>query len=104
MTLGDFCVVRPVTARTNQDTQSSHYQAHHNLAALCFGIALANRVFDSESVNHQHTIGRPVGAAVEAINEALKAGTMSAVYRYQRTFLHLRHGIAPDSGEDERDF
>ena len=104
MTLGDFCVVRPVTARTNQDTQSSHYQAHHNLAALCFGIALANRVFDSECVDHQHTIGRPVGAAVEAINEALKAGTMSAVYRYQRTFLHLRHGIAPDSGEDERDF
>ena len=104
MTLGDFCVDRLVTARTNQDTQSNHYLAHHNLAALCFGIAMANRVFDSECVNHQHTIGLPVGAAVEAINRVLRVGTMSEVRKYQRTFSHLRHGVVPQSGEDERDF
>jgi hypothetical protein len=104
MTLGDFCVDRPVTARTNQDTQSNHYLAHHNLAALCFGIAMANRVFDSECVDHQHTIGLPVGAAVEAINRVLRVGTMSEVRKYQRTFSHLRHGVVPQSGEDERDF
>ena len=104
MTLGDFCVNRPVLAASNQDTQSNHYQAHHNLAALCFGIGLANRVFDSETVNHDHTVGLPVGAAVEAINLVLKAGTMTAVRQYVRTFSHLRHGTVPDSGEEERDF
>jgi hypothetical protein len=102
MRLGDFCVDRPVTARTTHDMQSNHYLAHHNLAALCFGIALANRIFDSESVCHRHTVGLPVGAAVEAINSVFKAGTMSEVRKYQRTFSHLRHGIAPDSGDDER--
>ena len=104
MTLGDFCVPRPVTASSQRDGQSNYYLAHHNLAALCFGIALANRVFDSESVNHQHTIAPHVGAAVEAINKVLKSGAMSELKKYQRTFFHLRHGIAPESGEDERDF
>jgi hypothetical protein len=104
MRLGDFCVDRPVTARTTHDMQSNHYLAHHNLAALCFGIALANRIFDSESVRHQHTVGLSVGAAVEAINRVIKAGTMSEVRKYQRTFSHLRHGNTPDSGDDERVF
>jgi hypothetical protein len=36
----------------------------------------------------------PVGAAVAAINEVFKAGTMSEVRKYQRSFFHLRHGIA----------
>ena len=104
MTLGDFCVDRPRTAAGNQDTQSHHYQAHHNLAALCFGIGLANRIFDSESVNHDHTVGLPIGAAVEAVNKVLKVGTMTELRKYVRTFAHVRHGTVPDSGEDERDF
>ena len=104
MAMGDFCIKRPVTAFNQRDTQSHHYLAHHNLAALCFGIGLANRVFDSESVNHDHTIGLPVGAAVEAINKVLKAGTIYELRKYARTFSHVRHGSMPDSGEDERDF
>lgn len=104
MNMGDFCVKRPATASNQQDTQSNHYLAHHNLAALCFGIALANRVFDSETVNHTHTIGRPVGAAVEAINKVLKVGTMTELRKHVSTFSHLRHGVVPDSGEDERGF
>jgi len=104
MTLGDFCVKKPPTAKSNHDKQSNHYFAHHNLAALCWGIALANRVFDSESVNHKHTIAHPVGAAVEAIDKVFASGTMTTLGKYKFTFEQLRHGIAPDSGDDERDF
>ena len=101
--LGDVCVPRPVTANTSHDTLSNHMLAHHNLAALCYGIALTNRVFDAENLHHKHTIGRLVGAAVEAIGNVLQEGTMSAVSKYKRPFLHLRHGTL-DSGEDERKF
>jgi len=104
MTLGDFCVKRPLGAKTNHDTQSNHYLAHHNLAALCWGIALANRVFDSESVNHNHTISHPVGAAVEAIDRVFATGTMTGLAKYKLTFEQLRHGIAPDSGDEEREY
>ena len=111
MTLGDFCVKKPPTAKSNHDTQSNHFFAHHNLAALCWGIALANRVFDSESVNHKHTIAHPVGAAVEAIDKVFASGSMTTLGKYKFTFEQLRHGIAQvrhgiatDSGDEERDF
>ena len=102
--LGDVCVRRPVTANTYHDTLSNHILSHHNLAALCYGIALANRIFDGENVTHQHTVGCNVGGTVEVIENVLKAGTMSALQQYKRKFLRIRNGAIPDSGEDERDF
>ncbi len=105
MTLGDFCVASPGAAKRYRDTQSNHYMAHHNLAALCFGIALANRVFDGENVDHNHTIATATGAGVEAINQVIKAQTMDELDRYKKTFEALRHGsITFDSGDDERMF
>ena len=104
MTLGDFCVPKNVTASSYRDTQSERYWAHHNLAALCWGVALANRVFDSESVNRQHTIARPVGAAVEAIDRVFASRSFATLSQYQYTFQALRHGVLPDSGEDQRTF
>ena len=105
MLLGDFCVDRGVHAGNTLDKLSNIYLAHHNLAALCFGIAAANRIFDAENVDHNHTIGVPAGAAVEAINKIFKVGTMTELWKYDRTFSHLRHGLPPvTSGEDEREF
>ena len=75
--------------------QCIHYLAHHNLAALCWGIALANRVFDAESLNRNHTIGRNVGAAVEAIDRVFKARSTVRLAAYQSVFARLRHGFTP---------
>jgi len=63
MTMGDICVRNTSFANTRRDQQSNHYLNHHNLAALCYGVALANRVFDSEGVTKKHTIAEHVGKA-----------------------------------------
>jgi hypothetical protein len=105
MTLEDFCVQKSPTATSYRDTQSNHYLAHHNLAALCWGVALANRVFDSEIIDHKHTIAYPVGAAVEAIDTVFAlGGSMTALRKFKFTFDQLRHGAQPDTGDEERDF
>jgi hypothetical protein len=100
MVLGDFCVPKPPKANRYRDTQSNHYLAHHNLAALCWGISLANRVFDSETVNRQHTIARVVGEAVEAIDKIIASGTMSTLTKCRPSFVALRHSAK--SADDER--
>ena len=81
--------------RQSPIVQCNHYIAHHNLAALCWGIALANRVFDAESLNRNHTIGRNVGAAVEAIDRVFKARSTVRLAAYQSVFARLRHGFTP---------
>ncbi len=104
MLLRDFCVNRPVTARSYHDMLSNHLLAHHNLAALCFAINLANRVFDAETVTHNHTIAPHVGAGVEAIDEVLKSGSEFKLRQYQATFANLPNGKIYDTGEEQRTF
>ena len=91
MVLGDFCVPRPPKSTMFRDTQSNHYLAHHNLAALCSGIALANRVFDCEIINGSHTIASAVGEAVEAIGTVIASGQMSTLEQHRRCFAGVRH-------------
>ena len=100
MVMGDFCV--PTKNGSYRDQQSNHYLAHHNLAALCWGIALANRVFDAEGLNGLHTIGRAEGAAVEAIDRIFKSRSLVTLASYQSTFARLRCGFKPTGGEVER--
>jgi len=102
MTLGDFCVQVPPTASYYRDQLSNYLMAHHNLAALCSGIALANRVFDGESLGHNHTIARPVGAGVEAIDKVLSSMSMIELGRQRDTFEELRHGELPTSDDEMR--
>ena len=101
--MGDFCV--PGSRRNNfyRDEVSDALWAHHNLGALCWGIATANRVFDAEGFTHDHNFAMPTGAAAEAIEAIFKEGTMSALNRYQSTFDRLPHTGNYSSGEDSRD-
>ena len=50
MTLGDLCVKQGANKRHYRDAQSDMYVVHHNLAALCYAVASANRIFDSKSL------------------------------------------------------
>ena len=104
MTIGDVCINRPLTARGQHDTLSGQLMVHHNLAALCWAIALANRVFDVERMSRAHTIVPHVGAAVEAIETVIKSGSEYQLSRFQTTFANLRHGYSEsfDSGDDDR--
>lgn len=108
MVMGDFCVPKPPTYSNYRDIQSYHYLAHHNLAALCWGVALANRVFDAEAITRGHTVATSVGAAVEAIERVIASGSMQTLHAHQTTFSRLRHGlvydIANDPGEGDRAF
>ncbi|MBN9315051.1 MAG: hypothetical protein J0I99_04885 [Devosia sp.] len=103
MTLSDFCVSRPPTAMSFHDKLSNHLLAHHNLAALCWGISLANRVFDSETVDHHHSIVPHVGAGVEAIDRVLASGSLATLATYKPTFAMLRHSDAYDTGDEHRE-
>jgi hypothetical protein len=102
LVMGDFCVPGQVHTRYYRDQLSETYAAHHNLGALCWGIATANRVFDAESVNHDHTVALPVGAAAEAISKVIASGSMQTLESFSGTFAALRHGRVPDSGDDDR--
>ena len=56
MVLGDFCVPKPPKSSRYRDTQSNHYLAHHNLGALCDGIALVNRLFNCDIVAGEYSV------------------------------------------------
>ena len=92
----DICV--PTRNGSYQDQQSNHYIAHHNLAALCWGIALANRIFDAESLDRNHTVGMRVGAAVEAIDRVFQSKSLIELAGYQAIFARLKNGYQGTSG------
>lgn len=103
MVMGDVCVKNDPYASSQRDTQSSLYIAHHNLDALCSAITLANRVFDSESIGHKHTIALGVGAAVEAIEKVMSSGSMAALSRYRSTLEKIRHDKIGVTDDEDRD-
>jgi len=103
LAMGDMCVRKRPGTRSNRDSIANHFLTHHNLAALCWGIALANRIFDAEGLNREHTIAPHVGAAVEAIDEILRVKTETRLLAYQHTLSALKHTNPPTSADDERD-
>jgi hypothetical protein len=103
MVMGDMCVTKRPGVRSNRDNIANHFLTHHNLGALCWGIALANRIFDAEGLNHSHTIAPHVGAAVEAIDEILRSKSESRLLAYQQTLSALKHTNLPTSADEERD-
>jgi hypothetical protein len=103
MTLGDFCV-RTARKGVFRDQQSDFYLAHHNLAALCFGIATANRVFDGQTVSGQHSVGELVGDAVAAIDEVFRSNSLHTLAQHRNTFSRLRYGVEPEDDDEDRAF
>ena len=99
MTLGDLCVKQGANKRHYRDAQSDMYVVHHNLAALCYAVASANRIFDSESLLGTHTISTDMGRAVAAIDKAIKVGTLTELERHRSTFNAVRT-IKEDADED----
>lgn len=91
MVLGDFCVPKPPKSTRYRDTQSNHYLAHHNLGALCDGIALVNRLFDCDIVAGEYSIASGVGDAVDAIDAIIAAGNMDTLRKHRPAFTGLRH-------------
>lgn len=108
--IGDAMMMKDFVVRPNKpnaryrDTLSNHLMVHHNIGSLCSGIALANRVFDMQIVNHRHEIGRQVGAAIEAVERIFESGGNQAVFqKLKGAFTLLRHGKKLDAGDDLRD-
>lgn len=103
MKMRDLCVKRPhgkKGPRTFYDGLSYALLANHNLSAFCFGIAQANRVFTTESINHIHSMGIHEGAALQAMRKALEAQSMDVLKRQKPTFDKLRHVYSDDEGRE----
>lgn len=102
MLMQDF-VVRPNLPNARwRDTQSNHLMVHHNIGALCAGVALANRVFDVQIANHQHEIGKNVGLAIQAVEEIFASGGSQVVFnKLKGAFSLLRHGKPEAEADDD---
>jgi hypothetical protein len=104
MVMGDMCVPKRLGSGSYRDTLSNHFLSHHNLSALCWGIGLANRVFDAEAINRSHTIVPDVGVAIEVIEEVLRTGTESRLNALQYQLTAWSKSLKFTSGDHERDF
>jgi len=104
MTLGDINVKTGHNLSTYKDSQSHNYLAHHNLASLCSSIALANRIFDSESLDARHNIGRDMGAAVAAIEKVIATQSMQELEKRRSIFNAVRKVEDMMEADRERDF
>ena len=103
LVMGDMCIKKQFGARSNRDNIANHFLTHHNLGALCWGIALANRIFDAEGLNRKHTIGVHVGDAVDAIDDILRVKTDSKLLAFEHRLTPLKHTNPPTSADEERD-
>ena len=101
--MGDFCVQGPPGNSRFHDRQSDRYMQLHNLAALCEGVAYANRVFDLQAEDRSSQVNKPAQAACEAITQIFSSGTRGSLDKFRSTFKALRHG---DDGDvsDQRDY
>ena len=104
MSLGDINVQKGANLKTYRDNQSNFYLNHHNLASLCASIALANRVFDSESLDVKHNYAENMGALVATIHEVIKAGSLDLLERKRSIFEAVRAVEPLGEAEDERDY
>lgn len=103
MVMGDYCVTGSLTSNFFRDRLSEVLLAHHNLGALCWAIATANRFFDIATIDNKFQYGRPEGSAVEVIDEIFKSGQMATLERYKNTtFDRLRHSQTFDDGDSGR--
>lgn len=103
MTLADVCRDRGVTIDTAHDTLSNHLVAHHSLSALCWAVALVNRVFNAEGVGRDHTIAPHVGAAIEVIGEVIQTGTEFGLAKNRATFSRLHFYSNQEAGKQSTD-
>lgn len=104
LNLGDICCLRGVNLNSYRDAQANWYIQHHNLAALCYGINLSNRVFDSESFEERHSISTKMGRAVEAIEEVIKSGKKATLQKNRAVFDAVRAVEPVGESEEERNF
>ena len=102
LVMGDVCVSKAINRKSFLDTQSNIYLAHHNLSALCYGVAAANRAFDAANLSGSHSIAGLVGQAVGAIDEIMRTSDLSVLDSYRPLFEQLRHGKAPARADDDQ--
>ena len=102
MTMGDVCRPEAQNCKSFLDAQSNIYLAHHNLAALCFGVASANRAFDAANLSGSHSIAAVVGKAVAAIEDVIRTSDLAVLERHRPLLEQLRHGKTPAKADDEQ--
>ena len=98
--MGDLCIKPGANRSHYRDAQADHCIAHHNLAALCYAVATANRIFDSENLLGKHSISVDMGRAVAAIEQVIKAGTLTELERHRTVFNSIR--LVNDDPDEDR--
>jgi hypothetical protein len=104
MTLGDINVKPGHNLSTYKNPQSHIYLAHHNLASLCYSIALANRIFDSESLDKHRNIGRDMGVVVVAIEKVIATQSLAEPEKRHSIFNTARKVEDVMEADLDRDF
>jgi len=106
----DMCVDYGTGHRntTQRDGLGNHLLTLHNLQAICFAIATANRIIDGEYHMDEPSIGRNEAKAAKAIRAILKSGSLQTLYKHSSTFAALKGsknaGVDDFTSEELRDF
>ena len=90
MTLGDINCRKGSNLKSYRDTQGDFYIIHHNLAALCFAVNTANRIFDAQAISKDHTIAIDMGEVIQSISHVIKSGSLTELERHRSTFNRVR--------------
>ena len=90
LTMGDVYVRPGVNQKYYRDLQGDHYIVNHNLSALCYAVATANRIFDSEQLIKCHSISEDMGEAVNAIQQVIKSGSLQELENMRSVFNRVR--------------
>ena len=102
LTMGDLYVRQGANQSNYRDTQAGFYLANHNLSALCYAVATANRIFDSEQVIRQHTISEEMGEVVEAIHHVIKTGSLQELENRRSIFNKVRKVELVTEADEDR--
>lgn len=103
MTMADVLVASRNGSGAVADALGQTLINHHNIGALCWGIAAANRVFNVQCFNHQHSVGKPIGAAAEVIETIIAQGSMQGLQKYSGTFKQVTSLRVLGTGDNERE-
>ena len=102
LTMGDVYVRHGSNQKSYRDTQSGHYLNNHNLSALCYAVATANRIFDSELLIKTHTISEDMAEVVDSIEHVIKTGSLQELERRRSVFNKVRKVELLSEADDDR--
>lgn len=101
--LRDICVIDKGQSGYYRDDLSYDLIAHHNLTAVCSGVALANRVMDAQRTDGVPMMALKLDLAIGAVEEVFKSGGSRDLLAAHSHVFNALSGSALDNANETPD-